>query len=74
VSKLRQAGIGVVTAYSPKSLKAQLRQADAFGCHFAVIIGDEELAQGIVTLRDMRTAQQEPVTQGMLAKRLKETH
>jgi histidyl-tRNA synthetase len=74
LSILRQADIGAVTAYSPKSFKAQLRQAGASGCHFAVIIGDEELAQGIVTLRDMRTAQQEPVTQDMLAKRLKETH
>jgi histidyl-tRNA synthetase len=74
LSLLRQADIGAVIAYSPKSFKAQLRQADTFGCHFAVIIGDEELAQGIVTLRDMRTAQQEPVAQDMLAKRLKETH
>jgi len=51
-------------------MKAQLRQADSAGCHFAAIIGEEELAQGFVTLRDMRTAQQEPVPLDKLVEKL----
>jgi histidyl-tRNA synthetase len=51
-------------------MKAQLRQADGAGCHFAAIIGEEELAQGFVTLRDMRTAQQEPVSKESLLEKL----
>ncbi|MGA3094392.1 MAG: histidine--tRNA ligase [Dehalococcoidales bacterium] len=67
---LRDADISAVTAYTPRSMKAQLRQADSAGCHFAAIIGEEELAQGFVTLRDMRTAQQEPVPLDKLVEKL----
>ena len=70
ISGLRQADIGAVTVYTPRSMKAQLRQADGAGCHFAAIIGEEELAQGFVTLRDLRTAQQEPVPLDRLVERL----
>ncbi len=71
ISVLRQAGMEAVTIYSPRSLKSQLRQADTSGCHFTVIIGEEELAQGVVTLRDMRTARQEAVPAGGLLAKLK---
>lgn len=70
VGDLRELDISAVTAYTPRSMKAQLRQADSAGCHFAAIIGEEELAQGFVTLRDMRTAQQEPVPLDRLAEKL----
>ncbi|RJO63002.1 MAG: histidine--tRNA ligase [Dehalococcoidia bacterium] len=70
IGDLRQADISAVTSYSPRSMKAQLRQADGAGCHFAAIIGEEELAQGSVTLRDMRTAQQEPVAVNKLMEKL----
>jgi histidyl-tRNA synthetase len=69
-AELRQAGIGVVPAYGAKSLKAQLRQADKLGAAYAVIIGEEELAKGMVALRDMATAQQEMVGIKELATRL----
>jgi len=69
-AELRQAGISVVPAYSPKSLKAQLRQADKLGVAYAVIIGEEELAQSKIVLRDMDTAKQETVGLGELAARL----
>jgi histidyl-tRNA synthetase len=61
-SRLRQAGIGVLQASSSKSLKAQLRQANSFGAHYAVIIGEQEVETGTVILRDMTTAQQETVS------------
>jgi len=73
-SRLRQDGIGVLQASSSKSLKAQLRQANKLGAGYAVIIGEEELANGKVTLRDMATAQQETVAieelQGKLQRQL----
>jgi histidyl-tRNA synthetase len=70
ISDLRESDISAVTAYTPRSMKAQLRQADGAGCHFAAIIGEEELAQGFVTLRDMRTARQEPVSKERLLEKL----
>jgi histidyl-tRNA synthetase len=74
IGELRDADISAVTAYTPRSMKAQLRQANGAGCHFAAIIGEEELNQGCVTLRDLRTAQQEPVEFGRLAEKLNEVH
>jgi histidyl-tRNA synthetase len=70
VSDLRGADISAVTSYSPRSMKAQLRQADGARCHYAAIIGEEELAQDFITLRDLRTAQQEPVSSTQLMDRL----
>ncbi len=58
-SRLRQAGIEVIQALSSKSLKAQLRQANNLGVHYAVIIGEKEIEKGTVTLRNMTTAEQE---------------
>ncbi len=60
-ARLRWAGIGVLQASSSKSLKAQLRQANNFGAHYAVIIGEHELEAGTVILRNMTTAKQETI-------------
>jgi histidyl-tRNA synthetase len=48
-----------------KSLKAQLKQANKLGVRYAVIIGEEEVKAGTVTLRDMTSAEQKtmPVIQ-----------
>jgi histidyl-tRNA synthetase len=70
---LRQAGRGVLTCYGPRSLKAQLRQADGAGCRYAVIVGESELAKGVVILRDLGSASQEELLTGRLAARLQES-
>jgi histidyl-tRNA synthetase len=58
---LRQQGIGVISATSNKSLKAQMRQANNLKIARAVIIGDDELKAGTAILRDMVTSQQDAV-------------
>jgi histidyl-tRNA synthetase len=60
-SALRQASIGVIEALGNKSLKAQLRQANNLGVHYAVIIGEQEVKTGTVILRDMTSAEQRTV-------------
>lgn len=50
---LRQAGLCVVVELEARSLKAQLRQADRLGAVRAVIVGPEEVAQGLITVRDL---------------------
>jgi histidyl-tRNA synthetase len=70
-SRLRQAGLGVIQALGNKSLKAQLRQANNLGLHYAVIIGEQELKTGTVILRDMTNAQQETVSPTQLPEILK---
>lgn len=51
---LRDAGFSVDRAFEGRSMKAQMKGANRSGATAAVIIGETELADGTVTLRDMR--------------------
>ncbi|MFC1942787.1 histidine--tRNA ligase, partial [Chloroflexota bacterium] len=57
-SELRQAGISAIAATGTKSLKAQMRQANSLNVRYALIIGDDEVRTGTVTVRDMSSARQ----------------
>ena len=54
-----------------KSLKAQLRQANALGALYVVIIGEDEVKAGTVTLRHMADARQETLPPPDLPARLR---
>jgi len=54
-NQLRAAGIAADRAYDNRSMKAQMKAANRSGAAFAVIIGDDELAAGTVSIRPMRT-------------------
>lgn len=51
---LRRSGFGADRAYGGRSAKAQMKQADRSGARFAVIVGDDERAAGVYTVRDLR--------------------
>ena len=70
-SRLRQSGVEVIQTLGTKSLKAQLRQANALGVQHAVIIGDQEVKSGTAIVRNMTTAQQETVPFARLPELLK---
>jgi len=65
--ELRRAGVAAVLAVGDRSLKAQMRQADAAHAVYAAIIGQEELASETVVLRRMADGQQERVAVGQVA-------
>ena len=44
-----------------RSLKSQMRQADGSGATFAIIIGDDELAQSKVSVKNLKTSDQQLV-------------
>jgi histidyl-tRNA synthetase len=46
-------------ADGPGSMKSQFKKADASGARFALIFGGDELAQGQVTVKDLRAGTQE---------------
>jgi histidyl-tRNA synthetase len=69
-SELRRQGISTVTSGGGKSLKAQLRQANTLGALYAVIIGEDEVKAGRVTLRHMADARQESIAVNDLPGRL----
>lgn len=49
----RDAGLPTIVGPAGRSLKAQMRHADARGATFAAIIGADEVAAGEATLRDL---------------------
>lgn len=59
--KLRQAGISAEMDYMDKSIKAQMKQANKYLSRFVVIIGEDELNNNQVMLKDMQAGEQQPV-------------
>ncbi len=51
---LRAAGIAVRAGTPGRSLRAQLRGADASGARFALIVGDDEAAKGVAQVKPLR--------------------
>ena len=59
---LRSAGLSVEMLSPERKMKALLGRASKIGARFAVIIGDDELARGVVQLRDLKNSSQREVT------------
>ena len=54
--ELRRSGISADRAFDARSMKAQMKVADRSGARLALLVGEDELASGTVTLRDLRSA------------------
>lgn len=65
---LRAAGVNAVVGSGGRSLKSQLRHADALGARYAAILGEAELSRAEVTLRDLSSGEQRAVGQGDVAR------
>ncbi len=60
-SVLHQQGISAVMAIGDRSLKAQLRQANNLAIEYTAILGDEEIRNNVVTLRNMTSGEQQNI-------------
>ncbi|HBX22331.1 MAG TPA: histidine--tRNA ligase [Desulfotomaculum sp.] len=61
LASLRAAGISADMDYQGRSLKAQMKYAGKIGARYVIIIGDAELQQGRIVLRDMSAGEQQEV-------------
>ncbi len=61
---LRNKGIACDTDYEGKSLKGALRSANNLKAKFVLILGEDELKKGVVTLKDMISGEQREVKIG----------
>lgn len=61
VAGWREAGIRVVEDFSAGGLKSRMKRADRLGADYAVILGENELNEGVATVKDMKQATQETV-------------
>jgi len=60
-AQLRAAGVTVELEHRDVKMKAQFARADKLGARFALGLGDEELASGKATLKEMATRAETPV-------------
>jgi histidyl-tRNA synthetase len=61
IQQLRQRRACAMMDYDAKSLKAQLREADKAGCRFVAILGEAEVKQRAITLKDLEQGSQRTV-------------
>ena len=61
VQQLRERGVFATMDYDGKSLKAQFREADKARCRFVAILGEVELKQRAITLKDLEQSSQRTV-------------
>ena len=71
VYDLRREDVGTWVAFGKRGLKSQLREAGKRAARYAVILGEDELAAGTATVRDMQTSEQSTVELGDLVAWLK---
>lgn len=63
---LRQLGCVVELQYEPLRLKQSLGLADRHGAEFAVIVGEDEVASGIFTVKRLSTGEQQKMSESKL--------
>ncbi|HEX9771851.1 MAG TPA: histidine--tRNA ligase [Steroidobacteraceae bacterium] len=69
--ELRLGGARVITGAAGRSMKSQMRQANALGARFALVLGERELADGSVSVRDLAAQSQEIVPAAEVLGRIK---
>jgi histidyl-tRNA synthetase len=73
LAELRRRGVAAEWDYEGRSLKSQLRRADRLGARLVAIVGENELAAGVVQLRDMTEKTQREVPAAGLVEALAPT-
>ncbi|HMD05191.1 MAG TPA: His/Gly/Thr/Pro-type tRNA ligase C-terminal domain-containing protein, partial [Candidatus Binatus sp.] len=69
---LRAANLNVEMLSPERKMKTLLARASKIGARFAVIIGDDELARGVVQLRDLKQSTQREIKLGEAAGAIRE--
>jgi histidyl-tRNA synthetase len=69
--RLRAGGINTEVQMEPKKLGKQFQYASRAGIRFVVLAGEDELARGVVTVKDLAREQQFETTRDQLASTLR---
>ena len=64
--ELRVGGINTEVQLEPRKLARQMQYADRAGIRFVVMVGEDEAARGVVTVKDMRRGEQFEVARAEL--------
>lgn len=61
VTELRRAGISADVAVGGRGLKGAMKAADRSGARLALVMGERDLDDGVVQVKDLGTGEQQPV-------------
>jgi histidyl-tRNA synthetase len=64
---LRDGGLAAVAELGPRSVKAAMKRAHRAGSRYVVLLGDDEIESGEVTVRDLESAEQSRLARENLA-------
>ena len=67
-SDLRGAGLSLDSAFGAKTIKSAMKQADRSGAKYALLIGESELARGVIAVKNMQSGEQHEVAISELGK------
>jgi histidyl-tRNA synthetase len=70
VSELRKAGVATDMGFDGRSLKAQFKVADRSGARWTIVLGADEAARGVVTVKDLTSGEQQELQRGDVVKKL----
>lgn len=68
---LRQQGLSAAMDFAGRSMKAQMKQANKLGAKYSVILGEDEISEGVVMLRSMEDSSQAKVPMNQVAEKIK---
>ena len=71
-SELRAQGIRTERSFGGGSMKSQMKRADRSGATFVLLLGDDEAAKGVVSVRHMAESRQSEVKRGEISSYIKD--
>ncbi len=71
LNSLRRQGLSAAMDFAGRSMKAQMKQANKLGAKYSVILGEDEIAEGVVMLRSMEDSSQAKVPMNQVAEKIK---
>ena len=70
-NELRNAGINSEVYFDDKKLKAKFKYADRLKIPYVIVIGEDEINSGKLTIKNMETGEQEQLTVEKIIEKLK---
>jgi histidyl-tRNA synthetase len=70
MTNLRHKNISANMDFAKRSLKAQMKQAAKSGAKFALIIGEDEIKNSTVTMKNLETSEQETISISEIAEKI----
>ncbi|QRP22266.1 histidine--tRNA ligase [Corynebacterium macginleyi] len=71
INELRKAGIAADMSFGDRGLKGAMKGADRAGARFALVLGDQELEDGTIAVKDLAAHEQRDVELSQLTATLK---